>query len=76
MAKGGAGGSNQRNAKSPTRKPPIWASQATVALARTILYDPRWPILSRDEERPPVLLREGAEVDDLVAYLAGLRGES
>jgi len=31
MAKGGTGGSNQRNAKSPTRKPPIWASQATVA---------------------------------------------
>jgi hypothetical protein len=31
MATGGAGGSNQRNAKSPMRKPPIWASQATVA---------------------------------------------
>ena len=31
MANDGAGGSNQRNANSPMRKPPIWASQATVA---------------------------------------------
>ena len=28
------------------------------------LSDQRWPILTRDEERPPVLLREGARVED------------
>jgi glucose-1-phosphate adenylyltransferase len=28
------------------------------------LADQRWPILTRDEERPPVLLREGARVED------------
>jgi len=31
---------------------------------RLALYDPRWPILTRDEERSPALLREGAEVED------------
>jgi glucose-1-phosphate adenylyltransferase len=29
-----------------------------------VLADQRWPILTRDEERPPVLLREGARVED------------
>ena len=28
------------------------------------LYDSRWPILTRDEERPPVLLLDGAEVEN------------
>jgi glucose-1-phosphate adenylyltransferase len=28
------------------------------------LADQRWPILTRDEERPPVLMREGARVED------------
>ncbi len=41
--------------------------QATLELldpaARLTLDDPRWPILTRDEERPPVLLRPGAEVE-------------
>jgi glucose-1-phosphate adenylyltransferase len=31
---------------------------------RFVLADQRWPILTRDEERPPVLLREGARVED------------
>ena len=31
---------------------------------RFMLYDQRWPILTRDEERPPVRLREGARVED------------
>jgi glucose-1-phosphate adenylyltransferase len=31
---------------------------------RFLLDDQRWPILTRDEERPPVLLREGARVED------------
>src|SRR5512147_2405283 len=29
---------------------------------RLMLHDARWPILTRDEERPPVLLRDGAVV--------------
>src|SRR5437773_1091914 len=28
------------------------------------LADQRWPILTRDEERPPVLFREGARIED------------
>ena len=31
---------------------------------RLVMHDPRWPILTRDEERPPVLLRDHAEVED------------
>lgn len=31
---------------------------------RLSLHDPRWPILTRDEERPPVLLRDGAVIED------------
>jgi len=31
---------------------------------RFVIDDQRWPILTRDEERPPVLLREGARVED------------
>ena len=31
---------------------------------RFVLYDQRWPILTRDEERPPVRMREGARVED------------
>ncbi len=31
---------------------------------RFLLDDQRWPILTRDEERPPLLLREGARVED------------
>jgi len=31
---------------------------------RLQLHDARWPILSRDEERPPVLLLPGADVQD------------
>jgi glucose-1-phosphate adenylyltransferase len=31
---------------------------------RMMLHDPRWPIITRDEERPPVLLRDGARVED------------
>jgi glucose-1-phosphate adenylyltransferase len=30
---------------------------------RLSLYDPRWPLLTRDEERPPVLVREQARVE-------------
>jgi len=30
---------------------------------RLALHDPRWPVLTRDEERPPVLLGAGAVVD-------------
>lgn len=42
---------------------------------RLVLYDPRWPILSRDEERPPVLLRESAVVEDsLVANGCSIAG--
>jgi glucose-1-phosphate adenylyltransferase len=29
-----------------------------------VVYDPRWPILTRDEERPPVLILDGAEIED------------
>lgn len=31
---------------------------------RFALHDADWPILTRDEERPPVLLREGARVEN------------
>src|SRR5262245_2793898 len=31
---------------------------------RLLLHDARWPILTRDEERPPVLLLTGADVQD------------
>jgi glucose-1-phosphate adenylyltransferase len=31
---------------------------------RFALHDARWPILTRDEERPPVLLHEGARVEN------------
>jgi len=31
---------------------------------RLMLHDARWPILTRDEERPPVLLLPGADVQD------------
>jgi glucose-1-phosphate adenylyltransferase len=31
---------------------------------RLPLYDARWPVLTRDEERPPVLLLDHAEVED------------
>jgi len=31
---------------------------------RLQLHDPRWPILTRDEERPAVLLSDGAAVED------------
>ncbi|TMQ64394.1 MAG: glucose-1-phosphate adenylyltransferase [Candidatus Eisenbacteria bacterium] len=31
---------------------------------RLHLHDARWPILTRDEERPPVLMLTGAEVED------------
>ena len=30
-------------------------------LPQFVLYDSRWPILTRDEERPPVLMLDGAE---------------
>lgn len=33
-------------------------------LPQFALYNSRWPILTRDEERPPVLLRDGAEVEN------------
>ncbi len=42
---------------------------------RLVLHDARWPILTRDEERPPVLLRDGAVVDNsLVANGARVAG--
>jgi glucose-1-phosphate adenylyltransferase len=31
---------------------------------RLVLHDARWPILTRDEERPPVLILPGADVQD------------
>jgi glucose-1-phosphate adenylyltransferase len=31
---------------------------------RFLLHDQRWPILTRDEERPPVLLGDGAQVEN------------
>jgi glucose-1-phosphate adenylyltransferase len=34
---------------------------------RLVLHDPRWPILTRDEERPPVLLLDGAVLEDSLA---------
>lgn len=30
---------------------------------RLVLHDPRWPVLTRDEERPPVVVREGAVIE-------------
>jgi glucose-1-phosphate adenylyltransferase len=30
---------------------------------RLVLHDPRWPVLTRDEERPPVVVGEGAVID-------------
>jgi glucose-1-phosphate adenylyltransferase len=33
---------------------------------RLVMHDRRWPILTRDEERPPALLLEGADVEDSV----------
>jgi glucose-1-phosphate adenylyltransferase len=42
---------------------------------RFSLYDPRWPILTRDEERPPVLLDARGRVEDaLVANGCRIRG--
>ena len=32
--------------------------------SRFLLHDQRWPILTRDEERPPVLLGDGAQVEN------------
>jgi len=34
------------------------------AQPRLELYDPAWPLLTRDEERPPVLVHEGATIED------------
>ena len=34
------------------------------ASPRLMLDDPRWPILTRDEERPPVHVGAGAEIED------------
>jgi len=31
---------------------------------RLVLHDPSWPLLTRDEERPPVLIRDQASVED------------
>jgi len=31
---------------------------------RLVLHDPAWPLLTRDEERPPVLLGGGAVIED------------
>ena len=43
------------------------ANQELVAAEpRLVLHDRRWPILTRDEERPPVLMLDGAVVDDSV----------
>ncbi len=42
---------------------------------RLVLHDTRWPILTRDEERPPVLMRDGAQVENsLVANGARVAG--
>jgi glucose-1-phosphate adenylyltransferase len=42
--------------------------QANLELLRPVprfgLHDSRWPILTRDEERPPVLTLEGAEIEN------------
>ncbi len=41
------------------------ASLGLLALPpRFELHDPRWPLLTRDEERPPVNLRDGADVEE------------
>ena len=31
---------------------------------RLVLYDPSWPLLTRDEERPPVRIGDGAVIED------------
>ncbi len=42
---------------------------------RLVLHDTRWPILTRDEERAPVLMRDGAHVENsLVANGARVAG--
>jgi len=42
---------------------------------RLALHDVRWPILTRDEERPPVLVVDGAEIDNsLVANGSRIAG--
>src|SRR5436309_4614789 len=46
------------------------------AQPRLELYDPAWPLLTRDEERPPVLVHEGATIEDsLVANGCRVAGE-
>ncbi|MEO5616790.1 MAG: glucose-1-phosphate adenylyltransferase family protein [Candidatus Eisenbacteria bacterium] len=49
--------------------------ELVAATPRLVLDDQRWPILTRDEERPPVHFGEGAEVvDSLVANGCRVRG--
>lgn len=44
--------------------------------ARLVMHDSRWPILTRDEERPPALMRDHALVEDsLVANGCRVDGE-
>jgi len=38
---------------------------------RLLLHDARWPILTRDEERPPVLLKPGARVENSLVANGG-----
>lgn len=38
--------------------------ELVAATPRLVLDDPRWPILTRDEERPPVHVGTGAEISD------------
>ena len=38
--------------------------ELVAAHPRLVLDDPRWPILTRDEERPPVHVGTGAEISD------------
>ena len=38
--------------------------ELVAASPRLVLDDPRWPILTRDEERPPVHVGTGAEISD------------
>ncbi len=46
------------------------------AQPRLELYDPAWPLLTRDEERPPVRVHEGATIEDsLVANGCRVAGE-
>lgn len=43
--------------------------------ARLALHDPRWPILTRDEERMPALIREAASItDSLIANGCRIEG--